>query len=387
MKYGGITWWRGNYGSILQAYALAKVMNTFDSVEYEIINQYGPLASAGGLLSRMKGKRPKALVSKLVGKYLNKDQRKRVEALERFVNGELPLSDGVYNATTIGDANEVYDAFVCGSDQIWNFAFGNPNPMYWLGFADEGKKKIAYAPSIGVSSLTDAQKNFVFEKLRSFDAVSCREQSGTDLINSVIGDRCVTVLDPTLLVRSESWSKLADESSASNCRIAHGYVFAYILVGNEDQKRYIEQFAHSKGLSVVCFPRLEPERADPYDSRFGDLRIFDANPADFIRLIRDADYVFTDSFHSTVFSILFHREFYVLQKFGAAQSSRLDNIMRLMGTGNRRIDPQHADSQIEAMEPIDWEKVDDLLHFQRELSMDYLRAAVDGKGRDDRRNQ
>lgn len=378
MKYGGITWWRGNYGSILQAYALAKAMNSIPSVEYEVIDQYGDINTKKGLLSRAKGKSFSHIASKLVFRYLDKNQRKRTKALNGFIELNIPVSSRSYSASEIRIANSEYDGFICGSDQIWNLAINVPDPMYWLSFVEEGKKKIAYAPSLGVKSFTASQKDFVVSMLKGFDAISCREQSGTELINSILGNVCTTVSDPTFLIEPEEWARIGEDNSVSTCLPSKPYVFAYLLIGNKQQKQLIERFAKDHGLTLICFPELEPEHIDSYDKKFGDEQVFDANPADFIRLIRGAEYVFTDSFHCSVFSSMFHRNFYIFEKLQIAQSERLDHLMTELGTGNRRISPDNAEERIQKMKVPEWDAVDQRLQMLRGTSFSYLKKALTG---------
>lgn len=202
MKLAGLTWWRNNYGSILQAYALQEEINSFPGVEYEIINQYGrKIASADNFIDKMKTVGMKKTCQRIFWKFAVPQLRNRSMKLQRFVDEKLKLSDRQFNETNIAEANAAYDGFVCGSDQIWNPTFTTYDSMYWLPFVKEGKKKFSYAPSIGVSSLDAEGQNKIRTNLKSFDGISCRENSGTKLLNCSLGkEACLTVLDPTLLV-------------------------------------------------------------------------------------------------------------------------------------------------------------------------------------------
>lgn len=383
MKLGGITWWRGNYGSILQAYALSRYLNSVPGIDYEVIDQYGSIASSKGILARIRENDPVSIYRKVIHKYLNPNQRIRMKALDRFIEDYIPISNQSYSSGSISSANSVYDGFICGSDQIWNFGITNPDQMYWLSFAEKGKKRIAYAPSIGVKRLSDDQTAFVSKMISQFDAVSCREESGSILLNSIIGDeRCVTVLDPTMLLPADEWSSLADEARRSDYEMPSKYIFAYILNGSAEQKRLVEKISQQMGMKLICFPGLQPEHSDRYDKQFGDISIYDANPADFIRYIRDAELVFTDSFHCCVFSILFHRTFFVLRKRQASQSERLDNLMRVFHTGDRRIEPEAGIDYLNEIAPSSWNIVEKNLSAQRHRSVSYLLNALEKDGYD-----
>ncbi|MCC8155798.1 MAG: polysaccharide pyruvyl transferase family protein [Oscillospiraceae bacterium] len=368
MKLAGLTWWRNNYGSILQAYALQEEINNFVNVEYEIINQYGKKnASADNLLDKLKTVGIKKTFKRMFWKFTVPNLRSRGKKLQKFVDDNLKLSSRQYNETNIYDANSVYDGFVCGSDQIWNTTLAGTDSMYWLSFAETNKIKFSYAPSIGVERLEPDDANKIRKNLHSFNGVSCREKSGSDLINSVLNDEiCETVLDPTMLVDLKLWNDICTPRKYKD-----RYIFAYFLRGTAEQRKMVERFAHEKDLKIVTMPFLETEYTVWYDIKFGDYKFWDASPEEFISVIRYADYVFTDSFHSTVFSCLYHVPFVIFPKKGKAQMSRLQGLLDLLGIDDRIIQNEKMIEQI-TLNIIDWEQVDNKLTVERKKSSEYL---------------
>lgn len=374
LKLGGLTWWRGNYGSILQAYALARVLNAMDGVEYEVIDQYGSVRSVRGVFERLRGKKLRDVWIKLSIQHKVPSLSKRARALQSFIDVHLPISPVSYGRDAISEANARYDGFVCGSDQIWNPECAGLNSMYWLGFAESGKTKVAYAPSLGVAQLNPEQKMFVRKMASSFDALSCREVEGAELISSAAGRECANVADPTMLIPAGEWKGL---SSCSRYASYEGpYIFAYILRGNEAQRRLVEDFAEERGLKVVNFPYLEPEYAVSYDGNFGDERVYDADPFDFIALIAGAEYVFTDSFHCCVFSSMMHKEFFLFPKKGKAQSSRLENLQKTLGISSRLVSDIASVRALAEKNEIDWRESDDRLSEIRSASIAWLEEAI-----------
>lgn len=368
MKLAGLTWWRNNYGSILQAYALQEEISKFPNVEYEIINQYGKkIASADNLLDKIKTIGIKKTCQRVFWKFAVPKLRSRSKKLQKFVDDNLKLSVRQYNETTISDANSVYDGFVCGSDQIWNPTLTTTDSMYWLSFADARKIKFSYAPSIGVDHLEINDQKKIRRSLHSFNGISCREKSGTELLNLILNDNiCETVLDPTMLVDLNLWNDICAPRKYSG-----NYIFVYLLRGTAEQRKAVEKFAKKKNLPIATMPFLETEYTVWYDMKFGDVKFWDASPDEFISIIRYADYVFTDSFHSTVFSCLYHIPFLIFSKKGKAQMSRLQGLMDLLGISGRIIQNEEEIEKI-ASKKIDWKQIENNLMVERRKSCQYL---------------
>ncbi len=377
MKLGGMTWWRYNYGSILQAYALQSELKELGIDDYEIICQYGKkVASISNLKEKIKRIGVRQSLKRIVWKFGLKKLRDRNRNIQSFVDNYLHVSQKEYNEENIVEANNVYDGFVCGSDQIWNPKLTDVNSMYWLTFASKEKLKFSYAPSIGVDKFSDEQKEAIKNNLYSFKGISSREENGTNLINDALGaNKCVTVLDPTLLVDRKIW----DNISLSENQYGEKYIFVYMLRGTKKQRKLIEEFAKLKGLKIVTMPFLDNEKIEIYDFKFGDIKLWDASPADFITVIRNAEYVFTDSFHCMLFSCMYHRDFYTFPKIGQAQINRMLNFQKLVSASEHMISNEIDVNEIENVKRIDWNYVDSILNDKRKESEAYLKSVLDVK--------
>lgn len=373
MKLAGITWWRNNYGSILQAYALQTYLETLDGIEYEILCQYGKeIGSFDNLLDKLKRYGLFETVNRIIWRFGIPQLRNRSGVIQRFVEKNLNVSKRQYTESTIGTANNLYDGFICGSDQIWNPTLTDTNSMYWLTFANDDKIRVAYAPSIGVEALSESQKRDIVNNLNHFNAISCREESGTQLINSVLGqDRCKTVLDPTLMVSKRVWDNICTKT----CK-KEKYIFVYMLRGTRKQRRMVEDFAAKKKLKILTMPFLDTEHIVWYDSKFGDKKIWAADPADFISLIKNAEFVVTDSFHCMVFSCLYHKTFFAFRKIGASQHNRMVDLQNLVGIENRIMEESDSVIEEEKFGTINWSQVDEKLENARTESRNYLLAAL-----------
>ncbi len=374
MKIGGLTWWRYNYGSILQAYALQNELQE-RQIDYEIICQYGKkTASVSNLKEKIKRLGIRKTAKRIIWKFGLKKLRRRNTNIQNFVDEYLKVSDKEYNDNNICEANTAYDGFICGSDQIWNPELTSLNSIYWLGFADKDKIKIAYAPSVGVNSFSDEQEKSIKENLKDFKAISTREESSTKLINKAIGtDKCITVLDPTLLVNRDLWDKLV----VSENKLNEPYVFVYMLRGTKKQRKLIADYAKSKGLKIVTMPFLDNEKISLYDFKFGDIKIWDASPIYFINLIKNAEYVFTDSFHCMLFSTMYHVNFYTFPKIGKAQVNRMTAFQKMINAENHMISDTLSVQEIDDIEPIDWSHANTIIDKKRYESKLYLKKAFE----------
>lgn len=373
MRIAGITWWRYNYGSILQAYALQEKINSYDGIDYEILCQYGKkVASFSNLKNKLSNVGIRVTIKRIIWKFGLKKLRQRNFKIQKFIDENLLVSDREYTEDNISESNNVYDGYVCGSDQIWNPDLVNIDSMYWLTFANPDKLKFAYASSVGVNSFTSEQEKTIRKNLSSFNAISAREESGTKLINKAMGkDVCITVLDPTMMIERKKWDDLSKKRLYKE-----SYIFVYMLRGTKKQRKFIEKFAAEKGLKIVTMPFLDSEKIELYDFSFGDIKLWDADPGEFISAIRYADYVFTDSFHSMVFSCLYHRDFFVFPKIGKSQINRLSNLMDMFKIKNRMLNDECTVDKITNVEKIDWDYVDLTLSERRKKSIFYLEKAL-----------
>ena len=373
MKIAGITWWRNNYGSVLQAYALQTEINKNNkNIEYEILCQFGKKANTiKNLKDKLKKIGLRKTIKRVFWKFGLKRIRDRNVKIQRFINEYLKISEKEYNEESIKEANNKYDGFICGSDQIWNPKLVPTDSIYWLTFAEKDKIKIAYAPSVGVEGFDKKECEEIRNNLTTFKAISTREQTSTELINKTIGEnKCVTVLDPTLLVERDVWDNLLTEF-----KYKEPYIFTYMLRGTKKQRKLIEKFAEQKGLKIITMPFLDNEKISLYDLKFGDIKYWDASPIDFINLIKNAEYIFTDSFHCMLFSCMYHKTFFVFPKIGKAQVNRLESFQKMINT-TRMINDNNSVKEIEHLKEINWNEVDTIIKEKRKESRKYLQDAL-----------
>ena len=173
-----------------------------------------------------------------------------------------------------------------------------------------------------------------------------------------------------MLVEHEFW----DDSTKKRI-YPRKYIFTYMLRGTKEQRKLIEDFAKEKELDIVTIPFLDYEKIELYDFKFGDYKLWDADPLEFVSAVRHAEYVFCDSFHCIVFSILYHKDFFVFPKIGnnglikETQLSRMVDLLDLVGITNRILNNKLPEMQ----STIDWNKVDKVIADERIKSRNYLK--------------
>ena len=373
-KVGIVTWYWGNYGSILQAYALQQTVERL-GYSCEIIKHHVTENKKTQIKYRVKHNgvlnTTKYYLSHGISKFLvqkDKERNKRCTTLDEFVNETLKLSEKGYDNSDYKQCSG-YDIYISGSDQVWNPEHTFLSEFYWLDFADSTSKRIAYAPSIGNPRLFNEDKAIIKKYLKKFTAISVREALGTNLLNSILGvDKVVTMADPTILVTVDEWESILPKKT-----IKSPYLFAYILRDTNEQRAFIKETSRSMGLKLVVYPSLEQKSGT---EGWGDVNIYDDNPFDFLNRIREADVVITDSFHCSVFSLLFHKCFYVMKKTGheSSQFLRLEHLLSSCGVMNRVIDMHSTITK----DMYDCEKVDLAIALERDKGLRYLREALGG---------
>lgn len=372
-RIGIATCFLDNYGACLQAFALQNKIEELGNFQCEIIRYTEP---TGYFHKNMKNvvtdsplyNRFRALFSpKYRENYLcGKVRRSKFEMFRKqylhFSAKEYPTTEAVYQETFD------YDCFVAGSDQIWNPTFyGRCNPVYYLGFVKETVPKISYAPSIGVSDIPEECRDEFRRYLSSFQAISVRESTAVELVNQYAGRDATWVVDPTMLLTGEEWSGYVRENQRKR-----PYLFCYLFGPQESYKTTIQYFREKTGLDVVIIPFSSRDMDASYS------KVYDADPLDFISLIKHAAYVLTDSFHATVFSILFQKDFYTLLRDQdsntKSMNSRVYSLLKLVGKEDRCI--RGGDDAFEISRIEDYAEMLSRLDALRQESLVYLKNSL-----------
>lgn len=375
MKAGILTFhYAHHYGAQLQAYALMKAVMK-PGVDCEIINYVRKDTIEGSSLFR-KGLTVRSVLSNANTLMNYSSLRRRYERFNSFVGGEMKLSGRFYASREELDSDRPeYDVYVCGSDQIWNpLIYGEKtfDPAFFADFAPGGRR-IAYAPSFGISSIPEESRELLKKYLEKFDCLSVREKQGEKIIKEITGRDCVTVLDPTLLLTGGEWEDMSVAPDFSG-----PYILCYFITDARKYGAYVKALAEKHKMPVVSLcgsRRVVPQTRHT---------VLDAGPKEFLGLFRNAALVLTDSFHGTVFSVNFKKEFYCFeapQKPEKAVNSRIHNILGKLGLLDSII-VCPSDTGIfakrigESTQHIDYVQVDSVLNREREQSERYLKESL-----------
>lgn len=346
MKAAIITYYYGsnNYGGNLQSYALVKFIQNNCHINVKQLSYKKPRKHPYSLRDRL---------SKIYHRYFKDvSDMKGIERRNRLIakfNLSIPHTNIIYSPKTIAKSVKDYDVFIAGSDQIWNPKWSDS--VYKLDFVPSTKYKMAYAVSLGVSNLDMDNKEILRKSLSSYNAVSVREQEAVELLTPLSHHKVEWLLDPTLLLSVDEWDEICSPRKYDD-----KYVFTYFLGNSSVQRELARKFADRFGLKIVTIPYVCGYCND-CDKEFGDIKDFDASPADFISLIKNAQYVFTDSFHASVFSILYRKQFFIFHRAeDVGMGTRIRSLMDLFNMQDRFCDTSEKITleYIESLKPIDY---------------------------------
>lgn len=367
-----------NYGSMLQAYATEMVMQQM-GLPFQTIACKAPInymqenkilyiikklliADWKMRLGKMKIER-----AKKENPMFAKNWEIRNKAFDQFAETFFHVSPYCKNREELTKMAENYSAFLVGSDQLWR-TDSVEHGYYTLEWVPDHIRKIAYSTSIGVKEVPwfQVEKNKRF--MNRFDHIALREQSACDLVYKLTGRKVPVVLDPTLLFTGDQWLEIQQQEPLTNGK----YIFCYLLGDNPSQREFIKRVKEKTGYKIVALQQLDDYI--PSDEGFADEAPY-VGPREFLNYIRNAEYVFTDSFHCSVFSILYKKNFFTFSRFaeGAKQSTntRIDNLLHISGLEDRKMTNDKTIEEVVNFKRI-FDGVDEKLNAMRKSSIDYL---------------
>lgn len=364
MKVGTLTFHNANnYGAVLQAYALTEWLKQ-NNVEAEVVNYQSRIYKKYKTFRKHLYKRAPYLFAVDLIKYKNKNKRNK--NFDAFRERYLPVSsDEYFGEKDFKDITTKYDFFICGSDQIWNPEITKGfDPIYFLDFVKDPKKKIAYAPSVALKSLTEFQIADVSKYLSTYKSLSIREQEAIDMLQPYCSKNISKVCDPVFLLDRNCYDKITSSKYEGE-----KFAFLYIVGKASKFKNVIanaEKIAKQKGIKLYYLVD-----GDKTFCRIKGTNVFGCNPSDFLSLIKNAEFVISNSFHATAFSIIFSTQFTTFLKDGTG--SRMENLLKSFGLEKRILKKYQKEMQEEI---IDYNNLKQSIQNYRESSVDYLLNAL-----------
>lgn len=367
-----------NYGSMLQALATCEVLSSF-GYDYEIIRY--TRKKTLGLLFRSIGRIPNEIKKRrfqkkckiILSKYpkIQKEIARRERCFEAFITRFFyKISSKCDTFKQLKKLSLSYDAVIVGSDQLWR-PEGYSTGFYNLLFVPDNIPKISYSTSFGTQDIPNSKKRVAKKFLKRFSAISVREIQGCQIIKQLIGNTVPITLDPTLLFTSKEWKKMLGKVEIEN---KEKYIFCYFLGKNPEHREQALKLKALTGYRIITLPHLDEVVEN--DFSFGDEQLFNIDPVKFFYLVEGAEYILTDSFHGTVFSILNRKKFMTFNRYSEqsknSRNSRIDSLFTLLNLQVRRYN-----GQIENIfDEIQYDSVERTLDELKEMSISYLKQAL-----------
>lgn len=265
-----------------------------------------------------------------------------------------------------------YAAFVLGSDQLW-LPSNIEADYYTLNFVPIDIPKIAYSTSFGVSQLLKTAINKAKVFLNRFDSLSVREQSGQEIIKELINKQVPVVCDPTLLFTASEWDTITTKKRL----VEEKYIFCYFLGDNPAHRCFAKRLKEKTNYKIVQLQHLD--KYIKSDNNFPDIAPYDIGPTGFIQLISDAEYVLTDSFHASIFSMLYKKDFFSFKRYNkdnaVSTNTRLYSLLTSLHAKNRLLTSDESIDDV-LLRQLDYNIIHDEIATLRTFSINYIKKAL-----------
>lgn len=366
-----VTWLgNGNFGTSLQSYALyhflsikgydCSILSSFNYKHFSLKGYFKMILSALGIMKfRERRKIKKATDSRKL--------MKLSEFFEHNIRQESVSSPWQYR-----NLLRKTDVFCVGSDQVWN-AYFNFSPFNFLDFAGN-VKRISYASSMGTKDFPEEYKETIKNLLLKFAHISLRETTGREAVSRLTGRNDIkTVLDPTFLLTAKDWNSVS-EQSRMEISVPKNYMLVYLIGNNDNYPEQVRELQTKTGIgNVIVIPAVE----NPNFKIKGSIVYRDAAVPEFVKLLKEAAWVCTDSFHATALSINIGKNFTEFLRFkdsdSTSQNSRIYDVLSTFGLMGQLY---NNESETWA-QPIDFSKIAEKLSKLREDSASWLINAIE----------
>lgn len=355
-----------NVGSVLQAYALLHKIEQMGH-EAEIIDyEFPPIKKEYFIV--------KDVLKYGWNAFLGFPREKTKRKLEEFRKQFLHCSNQTFSRNALLSNPPQYDIYCTGSDQVWNPLHVGKDTSFFLDFAPEASPRIAYASSFASQDICEPYRSLYAQLLAQYKYITVREQSGVGIVKRLTGKDASVVCDPTLLLTIKEWE---DVSALSKINISGGYIFVYLLGYMFDPRPEFYNIVKSVSLSLqLPVYYFNPQTKDIFESG-GGRALLGMGPKDFVRLVKNASFIVTDSFHGTAFATIFNIPMVAVVKDVQGGDGRISTLRKKVGASKSFFCPDEGFtldcSDIEQYKG-KMDKVDEL----RQASIRNLRDMIEG---------
>lgn len=349
-----------NYGAILQAYALNRIINRYtecETIDYrcECVEKREKIKGLADITSIKELIKYIAMHNKLL---------KKQNKISRFIHDNMKISDKIYTQENIGESQQIYEKYIVGSDQVWNYQLTNNDFTYLLDFVDQKKGKYSYAASFGLNEISKNKEKYR-KLLNNFDEISVREEQGQKIVEELIGKKVFITLDPTFLLTKEEWNELIKNITIEN-KNYKDYIGFYQMQESTELLKYAKKLSKEEKCNII---NMLPYFKDLFKSK----TCIDASPQEWLKIIKESKYMIVNSFHGLVFSIIFNKDFIVeVPNNNHKTSSRLENLLRMLELEERNMNSENFNPK----KKIDWNKINKKLEEQRKKSFEFLEKII-----------
>lgn len=341
-----------NYGSMLQTYSTYKAIESFGEKVTLLDYRNSVIYAREQPITDRPVKSPKDLVKRCVW---GRGQKKKYDNIRKFLKQHTDMSRP-YCIENIRDANRDYDAFITGSDIVWGTEITGGDMTYFLDFADDTKRKIAFSSSVG-TCWSDKEQKKIKPLLERYDAISVREQLAADWIKELIGIEVPVTCDPTMLRTPESWESFVLKDYAPQA--------PYVLIYAADplRKNIADgiKYANERGMKVYFINFYSPVT--------GTKTIHPLTVQQWLTLFANADTVFSASYHGLLFSLYFRKPVFF---YNRGEKSRMISLSRELCIENR----EGTEENIQSNVPIDYDFIHKKFAEKRAYSLEILKSEL-----------
>lgn len=365
MKIGILTFHKAkNYGAVLQTFALQRTLKSL-GVDAYIINRYSGYKT---LIHQIYFTfHPSFIFQRSLWILFDHFSRKYLVPQTKKYKTNKSLKNF--------EKNENLDVVVVGSDQVWRMEFSNIGYNYFFDFIKGNDiRKISYAASFGKDKWNESEEVTIHVKqlLKDFNSISVREKSGVNICSEIFNIKATQVLDPTLLLKKEDYDSILLKNYPVRL---NNTIVSYILGNNQESLRYCNSFAKNNDLDFHDLYCIYPINKIFSTSDYGKMRLLHITVPKWLDEIRNAKYVITNSFHATVFSILFSKQFIVVDHTSGG-TDRITSLLESLGLQDRFVLNITDISLMLFQEKIDYDSVNLKLETERTRSILFLRQSL-----------
>lgn len=366
-----------NYGASLQSYALYKYVSQLPGIECEVIDLHRPYEDGYVKSDRFVPYRGEPFSIKksfksVLKKILRRESKKvsfySIGSKYKFdeFNKGIKLSRPYWGIDELYADPPCYDVYMTGSDQVWNPTQPYCLEPYFLTFVPQGKKKISFASSIGVTELLENEKQDFRRWLSSYDAISVREYQAKDLLASFVDKPVTQVADPTFLLDSVYWRNLAVDYQK-----AEPYILLFTVGFDSNLLQFAMKISNESGLRLIY---LNQKLSEPIDGSYKVVN--DAGPRDFLGLIAQSEMVLTDSYHATVFSLILKaKNFYAYIGSYNKRGSRILDLLKTYKEESHLLSEALSENYTDlSKRKIDYQLVDRIYREEQMKAHDFLKS-------------